>query len=307
MSFAKTSLVLIFDWISDITISMKNSTMRELHNFFVTNDANIGNGFLFDKAFRIYALGEIASPQDFWRAPDEFCDYLSGHMEFFNAVSVFELMVAFPRQLEMFYRFVVSCINPDERAEFVDAASELLINGSKTKTLDVGAGQIPLSSFMLADGHENISAMDHFFIPTQTIERFHVTPRDEYLTPLTDVSEYEMLIANTPCAGTRDMIRVAAENNLPYFIRFCDCGLPHRKHGKKPVKNWQKVLQKLDPRMRIFTCASKYRSLEKFGYVGPLPDGEVEKILVSAYKNQNPTFAESLADFLVDVLSELGD
>ncbi len=280
---------------------MKRETQLEIKKLLMTNVCDCRNSYNIPEAFMIFADREVENEQDLKFAATDFCAFLFEHPEYFNVDSLQDLCFAIPETIMFFHAEIECALDPREKSEFVSAVRELLVNGEKTKTLDVGAGVIPLGSMMLARDNSNISAMDKFRISDGLIQKFNVTPRNEYLTADTDVGGYDMLIGNTPCGATIDMIKAAVNYDRKYFIRFCTCGLPQDKEAQRPAKDWMNQLRAIDPRIRIFTSKSHYRPHEYYGYVGPVPDKEVEKIILSANNIKEPKFGKKLRDIVMEI------
>ena len=126
--------------------------------------------------------------------------------------------------------------------------SETLYDDSNSKILDVGAGGIPLTSFLFTTSYDNVSSMDKFLLSEEFLKSQNINPINRYFTKHTDISHYDFVVGRKPCTAIPSIVQRCAEKNKPYFLELCGCHLNHMRlaDGSVPV-SWEQVLQELDP------------------------------------------------------------
>lgn len=244
---------------------------------------------LINQLFMVYAGEEIRSIEDLYNAPDDFCCYLIDAIHLF---SQFESVNKYVDMYESICQYhdmlcgILSDRNIDVQVLFADMVSELQPS-QDARLLDVAAGKVPVSSIELAYDRDNVSAMDKFILPAEALKSLGVDAIDGYMTPETDLHDYDFVVAHHPCEATNTLISNCAKHNLPYFIHFCACGLPYDERKGVPSKLWEDKLRQLDPRIKFST----FEAMEsdrgavrmRFGYVLDIPQKEVDEFLKSNY------------------------
>lgn len=124
---------------------------------------------------------------------------------------------------------------------------EKLIGNEKLDILDVGSGQIPYSSILLAkDTDSNISTMDRFVVSNKTLENLNCTPYDAYFDSKTSVDKYDFVIANRACSAIEHIVSNCATKKKPYLIKLCGCNAP-----SGTVSSWEEYLKHIDPNIQF--------------------------------------------------------
>ena len=119
---------------------------------------------------------------------------------------------------------------------------EHIVGKQKTKILDIGSGQVPYSSILLAnDNVGDIDSMDKFVISNTSIKKLKVTPHNEYFTEKTPVTDYEFIVANRACSAIPHIVATCAKYKKPYFIKLCSCEAPNHQ-----IEGWKDFLSTLD-------------------------------------------------------------
>lgn len=136
--------------------------------------------------------------------------------------------------------------NRQEQEDFVKLV-EHIAGKQKTKILDVGSGQIPYSSILLAnDNVGDISSMDKFGISNKSLENMKVTPYDEYFTEKTPVKDYELVVANKACSAIPHIVATCANKKVGYLVKLCPCEAPGHK-----IEGWKEYLPTLDEKIKF--------------------------------------------------------
>lgn len=126
--------------------------------------------------------------------------------------------------------------------------SETLYDNANSKILDVGAGGIPLTSFLFTTSYDNVSSMDKFLLSDEFLKSQNIDPHNRYFTKHTDISSYDFVVGRKPCSAIPSIVERCAKENKPYFLELCGCHLDHMRltDGSTP-DSWEQVLPDLDP------------------------------------------------------------
>ncbi len=122
---------------------------------------------------------------------------------------------------------------------------EKLVGTDKLRILDVGSGQIPYSSILLAhDNMGEIDTMDKFTISNKSISNLNCTPHDEYFGSKTSVHDYDLVVANRACSAIEHIVANCVAQKRPYLIKLCACNAPDGT-----IESWEDYLRAIDPQI----------------------------------------------------------
>lgn len=122
---------------------------------------------------------------------------------------------------------------------------EKLVGTEKLQILDVGSGQIPYSSILLAhDNMGEIDTMDKFAISNKSISNLECTPHDEYFGSKTNVHDYDLIVANRACSAIEHIVTNCVAQRRPYLIKLCACNAP-----EGTIESWEDYLRVIDPKI----------------------------------------------------------
>lgn len=127
------------------------------------------------------------------------------------------------------------------QAGYVDRVNSIAGHNRDIKILDVGAGEVPYSSIMLAESFDKVSAMDKFILSDECIRRFGVESRDKLFDSATGLGNYDFIVGNKPCEAIPNIVKACAEQKKPYFMVLCACKSPNHS-----LAGWQEYLRKYD-------------------------------------------------------------
>ena len=135
----------------------------------------------------------------------------------------------------------------NNQALFVKLSETLYDNGN-SKILDVGAGGIPLTSFLFTTSFDDVSSMDKFLLSEDFLKSQNINPINKYYTKHTDISDYDFVVGRKPCSAIPSIVETCSKANKPYFLELCGCHLDHMKlaDGTTP-SSWEEVLPEIDP------------------------------------------------------------
>ena len=122
---------------------------------------------------------------------------------------------------------------------------EKLVGTDKLRILDVGIGQIPYSSILLAhDNMGEIDTMDKFTISNKSISNLNCNPHDEYFGSKTSVHDYDLVVANRACSAIEHIVANCVAQKRPYLIKLCACNAPDGT-----IESWEDYLRAIDPQI----------------------------------------------------------
>ena len=130
--------------------------------------------------------------------------------------------------------------------------SNMVYHDPNTKLLDVGAGGIPLTSFLFTTDYTDVSSMDKFLISNDFLKAQNVTPYNQYYTNYTDVSNFDFVVGRRPCSAIPSIVKTCSKQNKPYLLELCGCHLEHMTlpDGSHP-NSWQDILPLYDEQIQF--------------------------------------------------------
>lgn len=125
--------------------------------------------------------------------------------------------------------------------------------------LDVGPGEVPYSSLVLATETKKVSAMDKSFLfSIESLKQMNVNAFNTYFDQNTNIDDYDFVVGSCPCTAIPYIVDKCVKQNKPYFILLCDCAT---YSTQIPIMNdfamqkkftWNQILPELDPNIKFY-------------------------------------------------------
>ena len=215
----------------------------------------------FVSLFKMFAAFDIKSISDLAESPVRYAEFLTENIPLIHSESPYEaerlpmFIDQARRTLSVKIRHAMS--RPQE--EFTKMVTELSGLKKDSHLLDVGAGQIPYSSFLFGNHYDTVSTMDKdFYFSNETMQNLNVNPIERYFTAETSVADFDIVVGKAPCSAIEHIVRNCAAQGKPYFIELCDCALPNKKPYVVDWFGWQDVLPEIDEYVKFYTASSTY-------------------------------------------------
>jgi len=200
--------------------------------------------------FRDYSRVAISSPKDYKDAIHYFSHFA---MRVLESKGLSEENFADQRkklieQCSIIRRFLKPS-NIVQQETFGDIASKFAKKLRCKSVLDVGAGEVPHSSIVIAEKIDDVTAFDRykFLLSKESLENMGVKTREgEYFTRNTNVSGVDIIVGRYPCTAIEEIVRIASKRNKPYFIEHCNCGMPFKKDKNGHIVGWKEILTDID-------------------------------------------------------------
>lgn len=233
---------------------MRNENIEKLKNFISKYELNPYQIELaVVEVYTYYCNEVIETIEDIENVKYFFTDFLRSNINLFKGSYLSKLMfVSSLSEFDEYIENTLSSLNLLRQQKFVYAANEILPNGRDTKVLEVGAGRIPYSSMIFAQNNDNIHSIDEFVMTDEKLKTFNVDSEDGLFTADTDLSNTDIIVGHAPCEATVSMIKSSAIHNKPYFIKYCECGLPQDYLTGRPIHGWKSYLKRIDPRIKVY-------------------------------------------------------
>lgn len=204
---------------------MKKSVVeRNIANIFEKSGKSV-----FDKLLNLYYLYDllyVKTYDDFNNSPEGFYSFLLEHYDCIVRCLPGRSFDRIMNECASVREWLKYCIKDVYVKNYSDIVSEIKPS-SKSVILDVGAGNIPTSSIIIAKDAGRVGAMDkRFRIPNKTLNNLNVDARRELFNARTDIDGYDMVVGRFPCSAIDSIVYVCNKYNKPYFIETCDCEIP---------------------------------------------------------------------------------
>lgn len=209
--------------------------------------------FNLDNLFRAYSSEQIFSIEDFAKVPDEFAQLVMSIKDCYSFERP-EDRLDFERDFSGYTTMLKNIFKPRHfirEDKYTLAVKELAPSKQQTKILEVGSGQVPHSSIILAKECKNVSSMDKFIMSPTCLERLGVQAIHGYFNSSTDVSDFDFVVGQRPCSAIESMVATCQQDNKPYFIELCDCNLNEIAKRDGVYRNWQQILPSIDPDVKF--------------------------------------------------------
>ncbi len=224
---------------------MKRKILKYLKNYIKDRIYGPEADYTLQMLFEEYEKQTIQTLDGLYQATEDFVKFLYRHRDrILKGLSYLELgdFENEFNKIVIAFRNISSSDNVNEISKFVHLA-ESLYDNKDTKILDVGAGGIPLSSFLFTTTFDEVYSMDKFLLSNDYLKAQGVNPINGYFDGDTDISNYDYIVGKCPCSAIPHIVKASANANKPYFMELCDCSLNSivLPNGSIPEK-WQEVL-----------------------------------------------------------------
>lgn len=231
---------------------MDKKVLKFLKNYIKKHTYGRNADYTLQSLFYAYESKAINSIEGLFVATQEFVKFL-----YYNKQKILKsIKTTSPLTLAYFEKeydqilFAFDHISDNEQIEMQSKfvrLSGMLYDEANTKILDVGAGGIPLTSFLFTNDYSDVSSMDRFLLSEEFLKAQNITPYNQYFTRSTKVSDFDYVVGRRPCSAITNIVENCAKENKPYFLELCDCHLDKIKlpDGSHP-SSWEEVLPDLD-------------------------------------------------------------
>lgn len=226
---------------------MKRKVLKHLKEYIKNN---VYGDYTLFMLFQEYEKQTIQTLEGLYKTTEEFIKFLYRNRDkILKEVSYIEA-ADFEKEFdEIIYAFrhIANSASVNSTYEFVRLAETIYDDKSAT-ILDVGAGAIPLSSFLFTTTFDEVYAMDKFLFSNEYLKAQGVNPINAYFKKDTNISNYDYIVGKCPCSAIPHIVKNSAKENKPYFLELCDCSLNSivLPNGTIPEK-WEDVLFDYDP------------------------------------------------------------
>lgn len=229
---------------------MKKQTYKILTNQLFTNKCLSTEPYDMEELFKIFAEQEITTFDELlnYTLAQEFKEFVLDHIDDFKNPKSHESNDEKEREIRANVHKIVTPLAvlkykfyTREQEAYVKNVEDVL-GGEKKKILDIGSGEIPYSSFLLAhDNMGKIDSMDLFTISDRTIENLGCTPHNEYFVDDTDIKYYDFIVANRACSAIEPIVKQCVKAKKPYLMKLCHCEAPGGT-----IDGWKEYLKNID-------------------------------------------------------------
>ena len=226
---------------------MKRKVLKHLKEYI---KKNVYGDYTLFMLFQEYEKQTIKTLDGLYQTTEEFIKFLYKNRDkILKDISYIEA-ADFEKEFDEIifaFRHISRSDNVNSTYEFVRLAETLYDDKSAT-ILDVGAGAIPLSSFLFTTSFDEVYSMDKFLLSEEYIKGQGVQPINAYFKKDTNISGYDYIVGKCPCSAIPHIVKNSAKENKPYFLELCDCSLNSiiLPNGTIPEK-WEDVLFDYDP------------------------------------------------------------
>ena len=240
---------------------MKTATYMILKNQLLDHPYSLHGEYDVDKLFKIYASFEYTNFIEVLKTHLDFYDFVKYNVEMFqgcrgNSPESQTLQERIISRAKTF-SFKLDSIHNENLAkyrinqEIFAKTSAKIIGKSKAKVLEVGSGEIPYSSILLAHEVGHIDSMDKFILPDRSLESLDITPHNRYFDKDFDISQFDIVIGQRPCSAIKDIAMSCADLGKSYFLELCECNSPNYE-----LSGWKDYLKTIDPNVKFSSHGS---------------------------------------------------
>lgn len=251
-------------------MGMKTKTYMALKQELLNHEYSIDGEYSVDRLYNIYCIEEITSIDSLLKSHNEFIAFLRMHKDKFNLNTQAAQVLYDFHIREINRRFLLVCSkyfdsNRKDVENFVTIANRI-IGDKNTRVLEVGSGKIPYSSILLARDIKDVSSMDRFEIPLETLKNLNVNGINDYFRTDTDISNVDFIIGQQACSAIEPVVVKCGMTGTPYFMELCGCEAP-----TVDACSWENYLRKYDKNIKFKYVKSKVYAYD-FGTPKPSED-----------------------------------
>lgn len=230
--------------------------MKDIFTFrkFLKNNPYSKEGFNIPEMFKLYSTLSIFNEKDLNNCIDGFLEVIRSSIDCVNFTNEND-SEHFIENCSEFLAELHMLLMDTEKAKpnyFTKVVSTLAPNNQDTRFLDVGAGDIPFSSMVLAKSFKDVTAMDKLILSNQCLQRFNVKGKNEYFGEKTKVDDYDFVVGKRPCSAIENIVKNASSANKPYFLELCSCELGKIATREGFYRGWEDILPEYDSNIKFY-------------------------------------------------------
>lgn len=233
---------------------MKESSMEFLQNALMQFEIKSKHDVF--ELFKLYSAVEIDSYSTVINSTNEFFDFLRQILPYTNSRQA-------KCAIESAEKTICSEVSRLSMHSFEKTFAKTVLDLSPTSPdhahiLDVGPGNMPISSLILGQEAKNVSAMDKEFIfAIESLKNMNVDAMENFFDENTKIDDYDFVVGRCPCSAIGHIVSKCKESNKPYFIELCNCAVPDRKtyfrdKNGNELHTWKNVLPDIDPNVKFY-------------------------------------------------------
>lgn len=219
-----------------------------------------GNSGEYDiqKLFKLYTTCEITAFEDIRKEHKAFLHFVYENIDKFKGLTreadgsiskeEEKSLVSMARYLTIRLEALHSKFYINQRYDQENFAETVakIIGNNKVNLLEVGSGEVPYSSILLAHDLGKITSMDHFLLSDESLKSLNVNPINDYFNKDTDISDFGFIVGQRPCSVIAEIVKQCTKDKKPYFLQLCECNSPTHD-----IDGWQKYLKLFDPKIKF--------------------------------------------------------
>lgn len=230
--------------------------MKEVFEFrqFLKNNVYDKDHFNLREMFKIYSSLSIFSIKDLKGSPYNFLDTLLSSFDCIKFKSA-EDLACFNFDLDDFVYSLQTQLEDSDNFNpnyFTKIVTELAPSKDSTRLLEVGAGEIPFSSIVLARDFQDVTTMDKLLLSSKCLKNFNLKGKDKFFDDNTSVEEYDFVVGQRPCSAIESIVKNASASNKPYFLELCGCELEKIAQRTGEYKDWDEILPEYDSKIQFY-------------------------------------------------------
>ena len=256
--------------------------------------------FNLDHVFKEYSSMAISSLQDFSKVSEEFSSVLKCLEDCFVFNSE-EDKLDLKMEIGRYPLFLKNSFQPKYALtddKYTLTIKELAPSKDQTKILEVGSGQVPHSSIVLAKDCKQVSSLDKFLLSESCLKKLGINAIDGTFDKNTQVEDYDFVVGQRPCSAIENMVINASQQNMPYFIELCNCALTDIAKREGKYRNWQQILPEYD---------SQVKFVENYAFNVDATEGQISNLLylssmktIKMRQEQEPQNSDALEKFYAE-------
>lgn len=229
--------------------AMNNATAKEIvaymRNADMLQDEDV------ERLFEIYARNEIVKYSDLFRDHSTFHKLIESEMANVKMPTqedydIFKLLAKHKARYFLALNSIYFKHYRHHQENWAKQVESLVGFDKDVKILEVGSGEVPYTSLIMAKDGYNITSIGEFQLPDECLERLHLKSYRGLFTETTKVKDFDVVVGRRPCSAIRPMVTNCAKEEVPYMIRLCACELP-----RQDIYDWRWILEKKDPNIRF--------------------------------------------------------
>ena len=181
----------------------------------------------FPMLFNTFIQNEKFPVEKFNDACTEFFDYVIDMKDKF----IFQTYSDKKTFLSDLHRFCVNfsryfhIANLSVQEQFTNIVNE--VAEKQDVILDVGSGELPVSSLLFGQSRGLVESMDkEFLLSSDCLGEYNVDANLEYFDITTNIDSYDFITGNRPCSAIKPIIMKCTAENKPFIVQACDCDIP---------------------------------------------------------------------------------